>query len=173
MFWTLCLTWPFYFIGGLYVVGPVLGWPLMMLALAALYFRDLLGKDFYPNPMPFSVLVWVFFMFIMLVVLWVGHVNNGFGVGATIKSSIGWAKGWALFFVFQIVGAVLQIRTEPLIRAQCVVGLITLLLIPLFVAASAAISARRCAIARASARPACSQSISMPRSRVLVTARPA
>ncbi|MEM7267643.1 MAG: O-antigen ligase domain-containing protein [Pseudomonadota bacterium] len=135
LYWTINLTWLFYAIGALYIVGPVLGWPLMMLALLAMYLGQDFPKDLRAQPIPFGVLVWVFFMFLMLVVLWVGHVNYDKGLGPTIKSSVGWAKGWALFFVFQIIGAVIPIRREPLIRAQCIVGLQCLILLPIFVAA--------------------------------------
>ena len=74
-------------------------------------------------------------MFAMLVVLWLGHLDWALGTKQTIKSSIGWAKGWALLALFPLVGAVLQIRREVLVRGQCVVALWTLCIFPvMFVA---------------------------------------
>ena len=45
---------------------------------------------------------------LVLVALWAGHMNWGLGVGKTIKSTIGWAKGWALLALFPAAGAILQ-----------------------------------------------------------------
>lgn len=136
MFWVIVMTWGFYFIGALYIVGPVLTWLCLLQACKALY----LGPAQNPNlrakgPIPLTVWVWVGGMLVMLVVLWIGHINNDLGLAKTIKSSVGWAKGWAMLAVLQIVGAVLPIRREVLIRGQCVLGLQTLILLPLFVAA--------------------------------------
>ena len=37
--------------------------------------------------------------------LWVGHLDWSLGTGATIKSTIGWMKGWALIPLFLLAGA--------------------------------------------------------------------
>jgi hypothetical protein len=130
------LTWPFYFIGALYVVGPVLGWLLGGLALLALYLGPAIRSDLRPlGGVPPVVFAWGLGMLVMLVALWVGHLDWGLGMGQTIKSSIGWAKGWALLALFPLAGAVLPIRREILIRGQCIVGLWTLALTPLLFAA--------------------------------------
>ena len=71
----------------------------------------------------------------MLIALWIGHFDWGLGLKQTIKSSIGWAKGWALLALFPLAGAVLPIRREVLVRAQCVVGLWTLIIAPLMLIA--------------------------------------
>ena len=69
------------------------------------------------------------------VALWVGHANWGFGLGSTIKSSIGWAKGWALLALFILIGACFKINRDVLIRGQNIVGLVTLILLPLLLIA--------------------------------------
>ncbi|NDV00527.1 O-antigen ligase domain-containing protein [Pseudoroseicyclus sp. CLL3-39] len=129
-------TWPFYFVGALYVVGPVLGWLLGGLAMLSLY----LGPAIHPGlrakgAVPGVVWLWIIGMLVMLVALWVGHVDWGLGLKQTIKSSIGWAKGWALLALFPLAGAVLPIRREILVRGQCVVGAWTLALLPVLFAA--------------------------------------
>ncbi len=58
----------------------------------------------------------MFGVLVMLVTLWVGHLQLNLGTGETIKSTIGWAKGWALAALFPLAGAVLPIRREPLMR---------------------------------------------------------
>ncbi|MDC0657821.1 O-antigen ligase domain-containing protein [Leisingera sp. SS27] len=133
---SMVLTWPFYAVGALYVVGPVLAWVLGALAVLALY----LGPAFRPDlratgPVPVLIWAWIIGMAILLVALWIGHLDWGLGLKKTIKSSIGWAKGWALLALFPLVGAVLPVRREVLIRGQCVIGAWTLALAPVLLAA--------------------------------------
>lgn len=135
VYWTILLTWPFYAIGALYVVGPVLAWGLAGFIAVALYCAPLMRSDMKATAPP--MIVWLAFFCIIgiLVVLWVGQFNNGFSTGKMIKASIGWAKGWALFPLFLMIGACLFIRMEVLVRAHCVLGLHTLILLPLFILA--------------------------------------
>lgn len=135
--WTaMTWTWPFYSVGALYVVGPVLAWLLAMLAGLSLYLGPAVRADLRATgPIPTIIWVWMVGMFVMLIALWGGHYTWGLGTGGTIKSSIGWAKGWALMALFPLVGAVLPIRREILIRGQCVVGAWILVLAPLLLIA--------------------------------------
>ena len=126
----LTLTWVFYLFGALYVVGPVLAWLLATFALFSLYFAPLMREEMRGMAPPPTVHLWFVCMFGMLVVLWIGHIDYQLGTGKTIKSSIGWAKGWALFPLFLFAGAVLRIRPETVVRAQCVLGMQTLILLP-------------------------------------------
>ena len=132
----LIWTWPFYAIGALYLVGPVLGWLLAGLAVLSLYLGPAIRTDLRATgPIPPVVWAWIAGMAVMLVALWVGHLDWGLGLKKTIKSSIGWAKGWALLALFILAGAILPIRRELLVRAQCVVGAWTLALAPLLLVA--------------------------------------
>jgi hypothetical protein len=132
----ITLTWPFYGLGALYVVGPVLAWVLGALAVLVVYLGPAVRDDMRATgPIPPVIWGWIGGMFVMLVALWIGHLNWGLGTGQTIKSSIGWAKGWALLALFPLAGAVLPLRREVLVRAQCVVGLWTLVLMPVLIAA--------------------------------------
>lgn len=132
----LIWTWPFYAIGALYAVGPVLGWTAGALALLAAYLGPAMREDLQPAT-TVSGLVWIWGlgMAVMLLALWVGHLDWGLGTKQTIKSSIGWAKGWALLALFPLVGAILPIRRTLLIRGQCVVGAWTLALAPILLIA--------------------------------------
>ncbi len=133
---TITLTWPFYAVGALYVVGPVLAWILGGLAVLSLYLGPAIRDDLRATgPVPPIIWAWILGMGVMLVALWAGHLDWGLGLKQTIKSSIGWAKGWALLALFPLVGAVLPIRREILVRGQCVLGAWTLLLAPLLLAA--------------------------------------
>jgi hypothetical protein len=133
---TLVWTWGLYALGSLYVVGPVLAWVLGGLAVLSLYLGPAMRKDLRATgPIPMVVWVWIVGMAVMLIALWVGHVAWGFGLKDTIKSSIGWAKGWALMALIPLAGAVLQIGRESLIRAHCKLGMITLIILPVLVVA--------------------------------------
>lgn len=133
---TLTLTWAFYVIGALYVVGPILAWVLGALAILSLYLGPAIRADLRATgTIPPVVWGWIGGMCVMLIALWVGHLDWGMGLTQTIKSSIGWAKGWALLALFPLAGAVLPIRRDVLIRGQCVIGLCTLVVAPLLLAA--------------------------------------
>jgi hypothetical protein len=127
---TIAATWLLWLVGGLYIAGPVIGWVLALLVFGALYLdRKPVGA------IPGVIWLWLAAMAAMLVVLWIGHANFALGSGQTIKSSIGWAKGWALIALFPLAGAVLDIRMEVIARAVCRLGMWTLALLPLFLAA--------------------------------------
>ncbi len=133
---TLVWTWPLYAIGALYVVGPVLAWILGALAVLILYLGTSVRRDMRATgAIPLPVWLWIIGMVVMLIALWAGHLNMSLGVKQTIKSSIGWAKGWALLALFPLAGAVLPIRRAVLVRGQCVIALGTLILAPLMLAA--------------------------------------
>lgn len=129
-------TWPFYAFGALYVVGPVLAWWLAGLVALSLYLGPAIRPDLRATgPVPPLVLCWCLGMIVMLVALWAGHLNWDLGLKQSIKSSIGWAKGWALMALFPLAGAVLPIRRETLVRAQCRLGLWTLCIAPVLLIA--------------------------------------
>lgn len=136
VFWTIALTWPFYFIGGLYIVGPVIAVALGGLAMLSLYLGDSIRPDLRATgAVPAMVWLWVAGVLVLLFALWVGHINWGFGLVPTIKSTIGWMKGWAMVPLLLLAGAILPIRRVPVIRAQCVTALVTLLLLPIMLLA--------------------------------------
>lgn len=135
-FWTYVLTWPLYLIGALYLTGPVLAWVLLGIVGISAYLGPAARADLRLEPKVHPLVwCWVVAMLVMLGALWAGHFNWSLGLGPTIKSSVGWAKGWALLPLFILIGALFQINREVLIRGQNIVGLITLLLLPLLLIA--------------------------------------
>ncbi|MBY6116337.1 O-antigen ligase domain-containing protein [Mameliella alba] len=132
----IVLTWVFYLFGALYVVGPVLAWTMGGLAALSLYLGPAVREDLRATGgIPPIIWGWIIGMIVMLVALWAGHMDWALGTKKTIKSSIGWAKGWALLALFPLIGAVLPIRREVLVRAQCRLGMWTLILAPVLIAA--------------------------------------
>ena len=114
----LLFTYPIYAIGGLYITGSVLGWAVLALVTLRAFVED---ENFFTG-LPILVWLWVLAMFVMLLSLWVAHGQWSLGTMQTIKSTVGWAKGWALLGLFPLLGAVINLKPEALIRAVCIVG---------------------------------------------------
>ncbi|MBR9825706.1 MAG: O-antigen ligase domain-containing protein [Alphaproteobacteria bacterium] len=127
----LISTWPVYFLGGLYVLGPVLGVCLTAIVVVRKYIRTPQTKRPEPPAIPIGVWFWIGGMGLMQVALLGGHWSYELSTGQTIKSTIGWAKGWALFAMFTLAGACLDIRFATVIRAAGITALISLLLTPI------------------------------------------
>ena len=134
VWYSIIWTWGFYVLGALYVVAPVIGWILFAIGFKKLCEDLIVGGNISRFGISWTVLSWFFGMFVMLIALIVGHLNYDIGLGPIIKSSIGWAKGWALLALFPFIGC-LSIRSELVIRACCVVGMHTLIAVPIFVLA--------------------------------------
>ncbi len=128
-------TWFYWLLGALYVVAPVLGWCLFAMA-ARRYIRGESG--FGRERVPPGVHIWTVSMAAMLIALIVAHLDFGLGAGMLIKSAVGWAKGWALMFVFPFVGAMMRVRASIIYRATNVLALQSLLLVPVFILAGLA-----------------------------------
>ncbi len=125
-------TWGFYLLGALYLVAPVIGW-LLCLCLVARLWRPRTPADSAIRISGASW-AWVAGMLLMLLALLFGLTDFMVGTGKTIKSTIGWGKGWALMALFIVAGS-LPIRAALLSRAVSLLCIQTLLLLPLFVAA--------------------------------------
>lgn len=117
-------TFPLYAVGALYVSGPVLGWAL--LGLIAWQWRQI---NLHP-------LIWLWFagMALMQVALVIGHINMELPLVSMIKSSVGWAKGWALLALF-IAGGTLLRSADTIYRGACHVGLVALCVTPVLLGA--------------------------------------
>lgn len=119
------ITWTYFFwiLGAMYIVAPVIAWILLLRLLKGF---TLDKKDFAISP---AISSWIVGMTIMLVALVIAHLEHELGIPKLIKSSIGWAKGWALLFIFPLI-ACLDIRKEIIYRASCIVGKHTLIILP-------------------------------------------
>ncbi len=125
---SITLIWVFYFTGLLYVAGSAVGW----LLLTVLFLQFLKGEELKNH---WLVYIWTSAMLVMLLTIFIGHINLNLSTGSLIKSTIGWAKGWALFAVFPFVAA-LNIRPQLVVRAMMKLGQQTLFIIPLLVIAA-------------------------------------
>lgn len=132
---TITATWLLWLVGGLYIAGPMLGFMLAFQASYFYYISPALPKEKRLLAPKFAVMVWLIAMAAMLGILVIGHLNFNLGAAKTIKSSIGWAKGWMLIALFIFAGAVLPIRPAIIYRSVCRMGKYTIFTLPLFLSA--------------------------------------
>ncbi len=132
IWWALVYTYPIWLFGGLYIVGSLLCWLLLLFvvikAMAQAEDPDIPEAD--KISVSWVTWVWIVGMLMMEVALIAGHVDFNLPVGLMIKSSIGWAKGWAALALYPLAGC-LKIRPQVIYRAVCIIGLYTLLITPI------------------------------------------
>lgn len=96
-----------------------------------------------PPRVPASLWIWIAGMLGMLAVLILAHIDWALGAPQTLKSAIGWLKGWALLAAFPLAGACLRIRPALVIRALMWLAVQTLVIMPVLVAAALAHAPQR------------------------------
>jgi hypothetical protein len=130
------MTWTyfFYLLGATYVVGSLVGWILFVYLLLKLWLQDESTPAEEKIVIPWITWVWILGMLMMEVALIIGHLDYNLPMSQIIKSSIGWAKGWALIALYPLAGC-LNIRPQIIYRAACVICLQTLVIAPLLIAA--------------------------------------
>lgn len=136
VYWTLVSTWGLYLAGALLPVSTFLAFWLVWRGIVRRAGLVDDGETLPARPLPLSVIGWGIGMALMMLALVAGHIDYDLGLPQTIKSMLGWVKGWALLFMFPLAGALLKIRPQVIFRAICILGLQTLLITPLLLASS-------------------------------------
>jgi hypothetical protein len=134
VWYSMTWTYGFYLVGGLYILAPVIGWVLLLYLLKKLWLQTEATPEEEHIKIPVAIWVWIAAMLVMEVALLIAHLDWELGMAKTIKSSVGWAKGWALMAVFPLIGC-LNIRPALIYRAAGIVCLHTLIALPIVVAA--------------------------------------
>ncbi len=138
IFAALVWAWGFYVLGAMYLIGPLLAVSLMGIYVWRSFSSSWdISRGRKPQ-VPAGVVVWWIGMGMMLLSLLVAHIAWELGFGQTLKSSIGWLKGWAMLAMFPFAGACLRIRPQLVIRAAGWFGLQTLILMPFLILAGIA-----------------------------------
>ena len=136
VWYAITWTYGFWLIGAMYLVAPVIAWILLFRAcfsgLVSSHVQGQAAKGFCFTRLTLAHWGWLLGMAAMLLALVIGHLEQGLGVSKLIKSSIGWAKGWALLAIFPLIGC-MDIRPALIYRACCIVVKHTLFLLPLFI----------------------------------------
>jgi ABC-type multidrug transport system fused ATPase/permease subunit len=131
-------AWGFYAVGAVYIVGPVLAVTLLGIWAWRSFAEQWRPQHGRQPEIPAGVVVWAVGMLMMLTALLVAHIDNDLGFGATLKSAIGWMKGWALLAMFPFAGACLHIRPQLVVRAAGRFCTQTLVLMPFLIMAGIA-----------------------------------
>jgi hypothetical protein len=134
VWWAITWTYPLWLIGGLYIVGSILGWVLLALLVVKILAQDDSTPQKDRITISWVTWLWMIGMVIMEVSLLAGHLDYNLGLDMIIKSSIGWAKGWAALALY-LLAANLRIRPEIIVRAVCIIGFQTLLITPVLLLA--------------------------------------
>ena len=127
----ICITYTFvlYLMGAIYLVAPITGWVLLAVVIG----RWTVATPFANQNSQWLVKMWILCAILLELALIVGHIDFNLGFGKIVKSTIGWAKGWALLSVFIVLGFTLQVRYRVICRAACIVGLLAILVTPFLV----------------------------------------
>ena len=134
VWYAMTWTYVFYLLGATYIVGSVVGWILFAYLLLKLWLQVESTPSEEKIVIPWITWVWILGMLMMEVALIMGHLDYNLPISQIIKSSIGWAKGWALIALYPLAGC-LNIRPRLIYRAACVICFQTLVISPLLIAA--------------------------------------
>lgn len=126
---SITFTFMFYLFGALYLVAPIVGWGLAAIVIS----RWSMGQKLSHKNTKWLIVLWCLGACLLEIALVVAHIDFNLGLGKIIKSSIGWAKGWALLSIFVVLGYTLNIRYQVICRAACIIGLIAILITPFLV----------------------------------------
>ncbi len=126
-------TWVFWLAGLLYIVGAAFGYVLLAIAGGRWLGLDEDVPDV--HAVPATVWVWVAGMLAMAVALVIAHLDYEHSSAQTLKSFVGWMKGWALLAIYPLAGALLRVRPQIIARATGILAMQTVILAPLFLTA--------------------------------------
>jgi hypothetical protein len=128
---SISLTFVFYLFGALYLVAPIVGWGLAAVVIA----RWSIGEKLSHKNTKWLIVLWCISACLLELSLVIAHIDFNLGFGKLIKSSIGWAKGWALLSIFVVLGYTLKLRYQVICRAACIIGFLAILISPVLIAA--------------------------------------
>lgn len=134
VWYSMIWTYGFFLLGAMYVVGSVVSWILLLILLLKLWFQTDATPPEKRIHIPWITTVWILGMLVEEVALIMGHLDYNLPTALLIKSTIGWAKGWASLALYPLAGC-LPIRPKLIYRATCIICLHTLLIAPLLIIA--------------------------------------
>ena len=134
VWYSLIFTYGFYIFGATYIIGSVLAWIFTFYLLIKLWLQTEDTPNQEKISIPLTIWIWILGMIVMEIALIMGHLDYNLPTSKLIKSSIGWAKGWALIALYPLAGC-LSIRPQIIYRAICIIGFHTVLLLPLLILA--------------------------------------
>ena len=120
IWWYMICTYPIYYLGGQYLLAPLLGYFLAWCVLKLWWNQTSVTPPEEKTTIPIAVWLWIIGILVIEIALIVGHVNFDLGLGKTISSSVNrWLRTWTLLPIFMLVGC-LNIRPQLIYRAACI-----------------------------------------------------
>lgn len=127
-YYIIC-TYPIYYLGGQYVLAPLLGYGLALYLFWQWWNQTALTPLEERITVPFTVWLWIAGMLVIELALIVGHLNFDLGLGKIISSSVNrWLRTWTLFPIFMLLGS-LKIRPQLIYRAVCILCIQSLVMV--------------------------------------------
>lgn len=133
VWYTILGTYLFYFMGILYFVPSLVAWGLTLYLGKKLWQQTRSTSTEAQIKIPWIIWIWFGAMGAMLISLVIAHFDFDLGSATLLKSTLGWARGWALWALLPLLGC-LSIRPQLIYRAICILGLQSLIIFPFFVA---------------------------------------
>ncbi|NEO98999.1 MAG: O-antigen ligase domain-containing protein [Symploca sp. SIO2E9] len=123
-------TYVLLFLGAQYIFAPMLAWFLVLYLIKKLWEQTEETPVEERISIPLGVWIWIVSMLTIGLALVVGHLEFNLGTIKTIKSFVNaFLRTWALLAVFPLIGC-LKIRPQLIYRAICILGIQTLVLVP-------------------------------------------
>ena len=128
IWWYIVCTYPIYYLGGQYLLAPLLGYFLALCLFKQWWNQTPATPPEEKITVPVAVWFWIIGILVIEIALIVGHANFDLGLGKTVSSSVNrWLRTWTLFPIFMLVGC-LQIRPQLIYRAACIMCIQSFLL---------------------------------------------
>ncbi|MEY2858642.1 MAG: hypothetical protein RLZZ74_2955 [Cyanobacteriota bacterium] len=124
----LVCTYPIYYLGGQYLLAPLLGCFLALYLVRQWWNQTPATPIDEQITIPVAVWIWIVGILMIEIALIIGHFDFNLGLGKTISSTINrWLRTWMLFPAFMLAGS-LKIRPQLIYRAVCIVCIQSLLM---------------------------------------------
>jgi hypothetical protein len=127
---TLVSSYLLYLTSLIFIVNTTMPWFLLLYLLRRMWQQPADGAAAQNMRIPAIIWLWIVCMVVMLIALLIGLVDFGYDIREIIRSTLNWARDWALFAILPLLGYGLRIRPQLIYRAACHLCLQSLFIIP-------------------------------------------
>ncbi|NJO77996.1 MAG: O-antigen ligase family protein [Cyanobacteria bacterium RM1_2_2] len=131
VWYTFLGSYPLYLTGLIFIVNTTMPWFLLLYLLKQMWHQTSDVSADQKIRIPAIIWLWIVSMIVMLIAILIGLVDFGYDIREIIRSSLNWARDWALFAILPLLGYGLQIRPQLIYRAACNLCLQSLFIIPI------------------------------------------
>jgi hypothetical protein len=123
-------TYVLYFLGAYYIYVSLIAWLLSFYLIVKIYRQQTTTSTEEKINIPLTIWVWIISMLVMEITVIMAHLDFDLGLGKIITTTINWARTWAYLALFPLIGC-LNIRPQLIYRAVCILGLQSLIILPI------------------------------------------